>query len=378
MRGIVKLEPVIKDYAWGNDYFIANLLGKEPCGPQAELWIGAHKSGSSIMSCASGECDGNCCYGRPLAEYIQEHPCFVTSETSDENPDANVEFPFLLKVLAIGQALSLQCHPNAQQAKVGFEAKNKAYQDANPKAEMLYALTPTLLMCGFREFDEIKNNFQRVVPNVWSQYLSQIGSIADFFHTLYNLDAEALAFALKELSEHKASMDALQLEVFNLIYPKYSDPGVFAPLFLNVVRLQPGQAVYLKPQVLHAYVLGNGVELMNNSDNVLRAGLTQKYMDVKELERIMLAEPYYPKPMTSTASSEGVRFETEAGFALTVIKGESHSVKTLGPKLVLCTEGSVMVGPDCLLEKGQCCIAGNQAKDYKIDATNGCAFMASK
>ena len=374
MRGIVKLEPVIKDYAWGNDYFIANLLGKEPCGPQAELWIGAHKSGSSTMSCASGECDGNCCYGRLLSEYIEEHPCFVGPEGSDKK----VEFPFLLKVLAIGQALSLQCHPNAQQAKAGFESKNKAYQDANPKAEMLYALTPTLLMCGFRELNQIKSNFERVVPNVWACYFSQVGSIADFFHTLYHLDSDALASAIKELSNNKGLLDALQLEVFNFIYPKYTDPGVFAPLFLNVVRLQAGQAVYLKPQVLHAYVLGNGVELMNNSDNVLRAGLTQKYMDVNELEHIMLAEPYFPNPMASKTTSESLRFETEAGFALTVIKGGIHSVETLGPKLVLCTEGTVEVGPDCILEKGQCCIAGNQAKDYKIDATNGCAFMASK
>ena len=372
MRGIVKLDPVIKDYAWGNDYFIANLLGKEPSGPQAELWIGAHKSGSSIMSCASGECDGNCCYGRPLFEYIQEHPCFVS------DADDKAEFPFLLKVLAIGQALSLQCHPNAQQAKAGFESGNKAYQDSNPKAEMLYALTPVLLMCGFREFEEIKANFKKVVPDVWARYFSQEGSIADFFHTLYHLPQEDLSFAIKNLAEHKSLLTDLQKEVFDIIYPKYSDPGLFAPLFLNVVRLKPGEAVYLKPQVLHAYVLGNGVELMNNSDNVLRAGLTQKYMDVNELEHIMISEPYFPTPMDSKLTEEGQRFETGAGFALTVIKGGSHLIETLGPKLVLCTEGSVMVGPDCVLEKGQCCIAGNQAQDYKIDATNGCAFMASK
>ncbi len=375
MRGIVKLTPVIKDYAWGNNYFISNLLGQQPNGPQAELWIGAHKSGSSAMGCASGECDGNCCYNRLLSEYIQEHPCFVgdPSEGSSE-----VEFPFLLKVLAIGEALSLQCHPNAFQAKTGFEAGNKAYQDANPKAEMLYALTPVLLMCGFREFEAIQAGFKRVVPNVWARYFSKVGSIADFFHTLYHLSQEDLAFALKELSENSSRLDSDQQEVFNIIYPKYSDPGVFAPLFLNVARLKEGEAVFLKPQVLHAYVLGNGVELMNNSDNVLRAGLTKKYMDVDELERIMLKEPYYPNPMTCIQSPEGQRFETGAGFALTVIKKTVSEVETKGPKLVLCTEGSVVVGPDCILEKGECCIAGSQAQGYKIDATNGCAFMASK
>ncbi len=374
MRGIVKLEPVIKDYPWGNDYFIANLLDQEPSGPKAELWIGAHKSGSSVMSCASGECDGNCCYGRPLYEYIQEHPCFVG--------DKEGTFPFLLKVLAIGQALSLQCHPNAQQAEAGFGAGNKSYQDTNPKAEMLYALTPVLLMCGFREFEEIKANFEKFIPDVWSRYFSKLGSIEEFFQALYQLSAQDLTFALevlsKALSEHRDLLQSEQQEVFDSIYPKYSDPGVFAPLFLNVVRLKPGEAVYLKPQILHAYVKGNGVELMNNSDNVLRAGLTQKYVDVKELQHIMLAEPYYPKAMKAEETCEGLRFATPDGFALTVIKGIAPELKTRGPKLFLCTEGSVAVGPDCVLEKGQCCIAGAQAEGYKVDATKGCAFMASK
>ena len=370
MRGIVKLDPVVKDYPWGNDYFIADLLGQEHSGPKAELWIGAHKSGSSVMSCASGECDGNCCYGRPLFEYIQEHPNFVGDEKG--------QFPFLLKVLAIGGALSLQCHPNAQQAKTGFESKNESYQDSNPKAEMLYALTPVLLMCGFRSWEDIRSNFERVIPDVWTRYFSNLGSIEQFFHKLYHLSKEELSFAIKYLSEKQSSLDSDQFAVFKTIYPKYSDPGVFAPLFLNVIRLEAGQAIYLKPCVLHAYVSGNGVELMNNSDNVLRAGLTQKHMDVEELERIMLKEPYIPTPMKSCKTQEGIRFSTPEGFALTVIKDCAPLIETKGPKLFLCTEGNVAVGPDCFLEKGQCCIAGAQAQDYKVDATKGCAFMASK
>lgn len=370
VRGIVKLTPVIKDYPWGNDYYIANLLGQEPNGPKAELWIGAHKSGSSIMSCASGEFDGNCCYGRPLFEYLQEHPDFVGDQRGD--------FPFLLKVLAIGEALSLQCHPNAQQAKAGYASNNESYQDSNPKAEMLYALTPVLLMCGFRKLKAIETDFQRVVPHVWLSYFSKVGSIAEFFHTLYHLPKEDLNLAIKQLSDNKALLTSDQLEVFNIIYPKYSDSGVFAPLFLNIVRLSEGQAIYLKPCVLHAYVHGNGVELMNNSDNVLRAGLTKKRIDVEELEHIMLSEPYFPAPMESVCTSEGQRFSTPDGFALTVIKGIAPLIETTGPKLFLCLEGNVSIGPDCVLEKGECCVAGNQARNYKVDATNGCAIMASK
>lgn len=370
MRGIVKLTPIIKDYPWGNDYFIANLLGQEHSGPKAELWIGAHKSGSSIMSCASGECDGNCCYGRPLIEYLQEHSNFLGDESG--------EFPFLLKGLAIGEPLSLQCHPNAQQAKVGYESKNVSYQDPNPKAEILYALTPILLMCGFRSLEEIKANFELVVPNVWKRFFSKVGSIAQFFHILYHLSEEEQLYSIKQLSENKKALKSDQLEVFDIVYSKYKDPSVFAPLFLNVVRLKEGQAIYFRPCILHSYVLGNGIELTNNSDNILRAGLTQKHIDVEEFESIMCTEPYFPKPMQSEITQEGQRFSTLDGFALTVIKETISLIETKGPKLFLCTEGSVAIGPDCVLEKGECCIAGNQAEDYKVDATNGSAFMASK
>lgn len=389
MDGIIKILPVVKDYAWGNDFYIADLLGVPHEGPKAELWIGAHKSGSAVMDCACGACNGCCCRDLSLADYIDENPSFLGIEDSSK-------FPFLLKILAIGGALSLQCHPDKEQAVAGYEAERTGcdsgadcaggaasgsstvfnYQDPNPKAEMLYALTPVTFMCGFRSFEDIKDGFTKVVPNLWNGYLSKVGSIAEFFHTLYRLPHDVIGQAALEVVGNKGLLDELQRFVFDEIYPKYSDPGILAPLFLNVERLEPGQAVYLKPDIIHAYVFGNGVELMNNSDNVLRAGLTSKHMDVDELERIMSDEPYFPSPMKSTCSAEGLRFATPDGFALTVMDHGRFSVSRDGVKLFLCTEGSAIVG-DLELSKGQCCIAGAAALAFDVDASNGCVFMAS-
>jgi len=391
MDGIIKIEPIVKDYPWGNDYYIANLLGMPKDGPKAELWVGAHKSGSSLVDCACGACNGNCCRGQSVIDFINANPSFL------DIGDAS-NFPFLLKILAIGGSLSLQCHPTKEQAKQGFEAERKVYredsskdspskdypskevvfnyQDPNPKAEMLYALTPVVFMCGFRSFEDIKNNFIRVVPNLWARYFSQIGTIKEFFHTLYSLPKDVVLLTAKEVSSKQNLLDDLQKEVFNEIFPKYSDSGVFSPLFLNVSKLEPGQAVYLKPCVIHAYVKGNGVELMNNSDNVLRAGLTSKHMDVNELEHIMSDEPYYPNPMKSETTQEGIRFSTPNGFALTVMKQGKFEVSREGVKLFLCTSGNVLIG-DLEVSQGQCSLAGVDAKSFKVDASDGCVFMAS-
>lgn len=379
MNGILKIIPVVKDYAWGNDFFIADLIGKPHEGPKAELWVGAHRSGSSVVDCACGACNGNCCSGQSLADYIDENPSFL-------GMDGGAGFPFLLKVLAIGGALSLQCHPDSEQARLGYEEERKDvrdasriafnYQDPNPKAEMLYALTPVTFMCGFRDFRDIKSNFMKVAPNLWMRHLSKVGNIKEFFHTLYALPLDSIAEAALEVMGNIGCLDELQRFVFGSIYPKYRDPGILAPLFLNVSRLAPGEAVYLKPCIIHAYVFGNGVELMNNSDNVLRAGLTSKHMDVCELERIMSDRPYHPNAMVGETTAEGTRFSTPDGFALTVMSHGDFVVSRQGVKLFLCTEGAVVVG-DLELSKGQCCIAGAPACDFNVYAKDGCAFMAS-
>ena len=366
---ILLLEPCVKDYAWGNDYFIADLLEQEKNGPRAEMWIGAHRQGSAVVK-SSGE---------KLCDYLDSNPEFASCDA-----DA---FPYLLKILAIAQSLSIQCHPDAEQAEEGFRAetpkhdridrKDWNYQDPNPKAEMLYALTPVTAMCGFRSFEDASELLKTAIPVFYADHISEIGSVFELFDKLYRMDEEQRSFAQAELLKNcdllPSDVRAVVKELCDL---HFGDPGVFCPLLLNIVHLEPGQAVYLKPRVLHAYISGNGVELMNNSDNVLRAGLTKKHMDLDELEKVMLHESYIPKLMESYSDEGGVHFVCEGGFTLTAMQNGTFRNTIAGPKTLICTEGSAKVN-GILLQKGQCCIAGSSVGELVVDAKGASVFMAS-
>lgn len=368
---ILGLEPVVKDYAWGNDYYIADLLELEKDGPRAELWMGAHRQGSAVVALT----------GEKLCDYLDSNPDFCGC-----NADA---FPYLLKVLAIAQSLSIQCHPDSEQAKAGFEGETDKhdsvpraqwnYQDTNPKAEMLYALTPVTAMCGFRPLEKSLALLQTAVPNFLAEHLGGIQDVGSLFDRIYRMESETLEFAEAELLKNSELLPQLERSIVLELGDRYfGDPGVFAPLFLNIIQLEKGQAVYLKPRVLHAYVAGNGVELMNNSDNVLRAGLTTKHMDLDELEKVMVSEPYEPSPMPTVTDAGGVHFVCEGGFTLTAMENGTFSNTGSGPRILLCTNGSATINGSVELQKGQCCIVGNSVGTVEVRAENATVFMASE
>ena len=369
MSEILRIKPVIKDYAWGNDYFIADLLDLDKNGPRAELWMGAHRQGSSVVELT----------GQKLCDYLDENPGFCGSDADS--------FPFLFKILAIAQSLSIQCHPDSEQAKAGFEAessihdtvdrKNWNYQDTNQKAEMLYALTPVTAMCGFREIGQIKKLLQTAVPTFYSDHISEYGTIVESFDAIYRMNEEQLSFGEAELLKNCESLPADVCAIVKELGDRFfGDPGIFSPLFLNIIHLAPGEAVYLKPRVLHAYVSGNGVELMNNSDNVLRAGLTSKHMDLDELEKVMIPDAYLPRPMEFSEDEGGRHFVCEGGFTLTVMIDGVYSNKGKGPRILLCTDGEALVN-GMKLQKGQCCIVGSSADEIRVSCAGSSVFMAS-
>ena len=370
MNQIIKIVPAVKDYAWGNDSFIADLLSIEKNGPKAEMWIGANKQGSAVVA----QTDERLC------DVLDSDPSFCGCKADD--------FPFLLKVLAIAQSLSIQCHPDPDQAKKGFEAEAEKrkkvdrslwnYQDSNQKAEMLYALTPVTAMCGFRPFEQMKDMLKTVVPNLFNEHLSEIGSISELFDAIYRLDADTLSYAEAELLKNKDSLPSdVKVLVTELGDRYFGDPGVFSPLLLNIIHLEIGEAVYLRPRVLHAYIYGNGVELMNNSDNVLRAGLTPKHVDLDELEKVMNAETYIPKPMVPASDKGGKHFVCEGGFTLTVMENGHFENSFKGPKVLLCTDGEARINKDFVLKRGECCIAGSSVDCLDVDAFAARVFMAT-
>lgn len=308
MQEIIKITPAIKDYAWGNNSFIPQLVGKEISDkPQAELWMGCHQQGPCYV-------DGT---DKTFAQFLDENPDFAGCTSKD--------FPYLFKVLAIAQPLSIQVHPNAEQAKQAFEAGNTNYSDPNPKAEMYYALTESTLMCGFKAkqtHDEDSDNMYKTLKSFWPE-----------------------------------------------------DPACLYAYKLNIIHLEPGEAVYLKPGIVHAYVLGNGIELMNNSDNVLRAGLTKKHIDKQELEKIMVQEPYNPNLMGSLEDDGGEHFYCEGGFSLTVMKDSFFRSKKGSVRILICTEGSATINETITVKKGDV-YAVSKDMSYDIDV-DGQVFEAS-
>ena len=282
---------VIQDYAWGSHtsiemlFDIKNTTGK----PQAELWMGAHPNGCSLVT-INGE-------SILLSDLINEDKeAFLSSPTAQNFG----ELPYLFKVLAAEKALSIQVHPNKQQAVDGYEKEEKAgielsafnrnYKDNNHKPELVYALTTYKAMNGFREYEEIISLFtQMALPSIsylvdaFAQEPNAKG-LKQFFKEMLSLEGETKEIAVTELVDYATrSSEGLFVQIQDLSEQYPNDIGLFTPLMLNVITLQPGEAMYLKACTPHAYINGTGLEIMANSDNVLRAGLTPKYMDIDEL-----------------------------------------------------------------------------------------------
>ena len=295
-----RMHNVIQDYAWGSTTSIGQLFGIEnpESKPQAEIWMGAHQNG-----CSQIDIDG-----KPtlLSEFIDADKATLVGAQTAETFG---ELPYLFKVLAAEKALSIQVHPSKAQAEAGFAkeeeqgilrtAGNRNYKDPNHKPELVYALTPYQAMNGFREFAEIVTNFRKLE-------IAEINALVDaleanqneagletFFEAMLSLDGEAKDTSVAKLLAY-AEVNKGQ-ELFALIldlaeqYP--GDIGLFAPLMLNTLTLQPGEAMFLYACTPHAYIKGTGLEIMANSDNVLRAGLTPKYMDVPELVACTTCQP---------------------------------------------------------------------------------------
>ncbi|MGL1115076.1 mannose-6-phosphate isomerase, class I [Vibrio vulnificus] len=308
-----KLDNPVKNYEWGSKTAIQSLFGIDnPNGePQAEIWMGAHPNGCSTVSI-----DGESVL---LSKLIQSNQEGILSKATAEQFG---ELPYLFKVLAAGQALSIQVHPSKEEAEVGFareeaqgidrSAAQRNYRDPNHKPELVYALTPYQAMNGFCAFDDILARFTHMVGAVHMPTVQALLEVFKANKTSYGLEAfftgllslqgddklQSLAALLEYVKLHQKQdlEDDLCSLVLELAQSYPSDIGLFAPFMLNVLTLKPGQAMYLDARTPHAYLKGAGLEIMANSDNVLRAGLTPKHIDVDELAKCTLFEE---KPVES-------------------------------------------------------------------------------
>ncbi|MEO1083281.1 MAG: mannose-6-phosphate isomerase, class I [Acidobacteriota bacterium] len=285
---VLKLDNLIQSYAWGSHTAIAALLGHPPSpDPQAELWMGAHPKAPSRVD-VGGEV-------LPLHEAIARDPEGMLGDAVARAYGPRL--PFLFKVLAAGQPLSIQAHPDLDQAAEGFDReealglardqRERNYRDRNHKPEILYALTPFTALRGFLPIDEVRRRFDVSGLGPFLPAPVETLGAREILAFFLHLQGDALASAHRTVLARRHRLDGLSAEWIGRLEAHYpGDRGVLAPVFLRLVTLEPGEALFTGPGVLHAYLDGVGVELMASSDNVLRCALTRKHVDAEELLRI--------------------------------------------------------------------------------------------
>jgi mannose-6-phosphate isomerase len=389
MDRIRPLRNPIRDYAWGSRTALAELQGRPAPtdAPEAELWMGAHPSAPSQVRVDASWVS--------LLDWIARDPAGVLGR--EVAVRFHGELPFLMKVLAPERALSIQTHPDAARARVGFERENAAglaaddpqrcYRDPNPKPELICALTSFDALCGFRPLDEIAEGLAALAAPSLEPALAALRARSDregltalFSDVMTRAPGERERMA-DEVSEAaaagrgEAKSRALVLELADQ-HP--GDPGVLAPVLLNRVQLRPGQALFLPAGELHAYLRGVGVELMANSDNVLRGGLTEKHVDVPELLETLTFSTGSP-PLLSPRETQPGRavYDTPAReFALAVLRPKKNRpVECDGPRTVeilLCTEGEATLcdaagGEAAKLLQGQAALVPAAVARYRVE-----------
>jgi mannose-6-phosphate isomerase len=351
-----RLTGVIQPYAWGSRTAIPEFLGVEPTGePQAELWFGAHPLAPSAVD------------GEPLDKLVAHDPVRVVGRASVEA--FGPRLPFLLKIIAAAQPLSLQAHPSREQAAAGYareqaagvprDAPQRTYRDGWPKPELLCAFVETDALCGFREPAATYQMFEKLAVD---RALTLVAALADAdvpaaerlrvaFSRLLRLtpDERSVISELAQAAEAIQEPDdiasfARTASELNTYHP--GDPGVLAALLMNRITLQPGDALFMPSGNLHAYLSGGGVEIMANSDNVMRGGLTPKYVNVDELLAVLDFTPGLRGLITPLEESPGVwRYPTPAPeFTLWRLEphAESAAVPAAGSgRILLVTDGEL-------------------------------------
>ncbi|WP_243718213.1 mannose-6-phosphate isomerase, class I [Actinomadura sp. 7K534] len=340
MTAPMPLTTPIRPYDWGSRTALPGLLGTEPTGgPQAELWAGAHPAAPSSVD------------GTPLNVLIDDDPVGMLGAASVKR--FGPALPYLLKVLAVEKPLSLQVHPTMAQAEAGFAAEEergvpldhftRAYKDPYHKPEMVCALTDFHGLCGFRE------------PAGTADHLESLG-VPELRPWIETLRAEppgdALRTVLAQMLDEKsrpilAAVEPALTSVYADIARAHpGDPGVLAALLLNHVELAPGQALFLDAGVPHSYLRGLAIEVMANSDNVLRCGLTGKHVDVPELMRVVSFVPSVPARVEPAAGFRYCPNTDEFSLIRHDLTADPDELPPGLPQTLLCLEGEAHLRTD--------------------------------
>lgn len=347
------LRPALQSYDWGSPTLLPAFLGVPPTGrPVAEAWWGTHAAGPAICTVEGREV--------PLDEFIAADP------QGTLGPDIARVFegklPFLLKVLAIETPLSIQVHPSIEEARVGFAREEasgiprdsaiRVFKDENHKPEMVVALSPMLLLAGFRPAALTRRDVMRLkhpdAPRLASalEGADQGAAIAEYVElALTGVDTPALVSEVVRVADEPgAGPSLLAAAAAAEHYP--ADGGVLVALAMNVVNLEPGEACFTPDGIVHSYQRGLGLEIMANSDNVIRAGLTPKHIDLDTLFEVANMAPSAPvRPDAERDEDATMLWPKAEEFLLTLVK-RGPSTFLAHPRIVLALEGTTMVASD--------------------------------
>ena len=327
----------VQHYDWGSDQAIPEILGEQPNGqPWAEYWLGAHPKAPSVLA-----------GGVTLDQWLADHPEELGRASRDAFGD---RLPFLLKILSASHALSIQAHPSREQAERGFAAENEAgvglgdptriFRDDWPKPEMIVALTDFDALCGFRDpssslvllsgLGKLDGLDEVLAP------LGQDDGLAKVVATVLSGDEKVVTVVEGVVAASRTYLEegtdeavrGLARTAVELSEDHPGDPSILVALLMNRVRLAPGQQIHLGAGTMHAYLGGTGVEIMANSDNVLRGGLTSKYVDVDALldHAIMTPEPCVGEYAVQVSSGVGLYRAEFPEFRLWALQGHDDTL----------------------------------------------------
>lgn len=389
MHHIILLENVIQEYAWGSKTFIPELMGRPSPSknPQAELWMGAHPKGPSRAMIRGKSVS--------LSEIIKKDP-----DGTLGSPVArrfSNQLPFLFKVLAASRPLSIQAHPDKEQAGEGFAREDREgiarndpvrnYRDQNHKPELICALKPLWALKGFRPIHDMVRISDHIGTPARELEIDLLRKQPDkeglkrFFTSLIAIKPDRKAPLLDEIVRRAKECrgEDPAFEWIERLYDDYpGDIGVLAPILLNLVYLKPGEAMHIPSGELHAYLGGAGLEIMANSDNVIRGGLTTKHIDLKELLRILTFTPGEPVILKPGKGRTGERHypKTAEEFVMSRIcferMGEIYtSSRKRGAEILICVDGEATVaekGNDerLILKRGESIFIPAKVTQYAI------------
>ncbi|MGH8827737.1 MAG: mannose-6-phosphate isomerase, class I [Jiangellaceae bacterium] len=372
---VVLLENPVREYAWGSPTVIPALLGRAASGePHAELWVGAHAGSPSTVVDDS-----------TLDRFIAADPRSALGESACER--FGPALPFLLKVLAVQRPLSIQVHPNLEQAAAGYAAEDAAgipldspqrsYRDRNHKPEMALALTDFEALLGFAEpahIFAVLEAFGHPDLDAAADLVRAAGltRLVRRWLTLGSEETDRLVTEVAKIAAQQRAEDPFAL-VSRLAEDYPGDRGVLIALLMQHVRLRPGEAVFVPAGVPHAYLSGVAVEAQTSSDNTVRAGLTPKHVDVAEAMRLLRYDDHGAVAVVPIPGARGELVYVAPGvseFRMSRVELSTEGLELpAGPRLILVLEGWADVNSGdshCRLQRGQAAFVKAAEPDSRL------------